>query len=84
MVESKTRDTGVLMCLIGICILGLVFSGNALAAAKKNRLNVGFGTEEVLDDLKVGPFANSEMGCVFWPLVYDQLWVMGPAPDILL
>jgi peptide/nickel transport system substrate-binding protein len=21
------------------------------------------------------------MGCAFWPIVYDQLWIMGPAPE---
>jgi len=81
MVASKVRYTRVLMGLIGMCILGLAFSGNVLAGSEKIRVNVGFGTEEVLDNLTVGPFSNSEMGTVFWPLVYDQLWVMGPGPD---
>jgi len=47
MVGRKTRYTWILMCLIGLCIIGLVFSGTALAKSKKIRLNVGWGTEQV-------------------------------------
>ncbi|MBW2177116.1 MAG: peptide ABC transporter substrate-binding protein [Deltaproteobacteria bacterium] len=80
MVERKTRYAGIVACLIGICILSLAFSENALAK-KKIRLNVGFGSEEVLKTLQTTPFQVSEMGAVFWPLVYDQLWVLGPGPN---
>jgi peptide/nickel transport system substrate-binding protein len=81
MVERRNKRTGIIACLIGICILGLVFSGSALAKSKKVRLNVGFGAEEVLESLQTGPYAVNEMGAIYWPLVYDQLWVMGPPPN---
>jgi len=81
MVERKTRYTGVLMCLIGLCILGLIFSGNALAGSKKIRLNVGWGAEQAAENLQTGTFATGSMGSVYWPLVYDQLWVLGPGPN---
>jgi ABC-type transport system substrate-binding protein len=81
MVERKARYTGILMCLIGICILGLIFSGNALAGSKKIRLNVGWGAEQAAKNLQTGSFAVNTMGCVYWSLVYDQLWVLGPAPN---
>jgi len=81
MVERIERSTGILICLISICIIGLVFSGNALAKSKKIRLNVGWGGEQVADNLQTGTFAVNSMGSVYWPLVYDQLWVLGPAPD---
>jgi len=80
MAELKRRYTMPMLCLIGLCIIGLAFSGNAFAK-KKVRLNVGFGSEEVLKTLQTTPFQVSEMGAVFWPLVYDQLWVMGPPPN---
>ncbi len=80
MVERKRNYTTLIAYLIGICILGLAFSGNAFAK-KKIRLNVGFGSEEMLSNLQTTPFQNSEMGSVYWQLVYDQLWVMGPGPD---
>jgi len=35
MVGRKPRYTWVLMCLIGLCITGLVFSGPTLAGSKK-------------------------------------------------
>jgi peptide/nickel transport system substrate-binding protein len=81
MVGKKTRYTGVLMCLISLCIIGLVFSGTALAGSKKTRLNVGWNTEQATKNLQTGSFAANSMGCVYWPLVYDQLWVLGPGPD---
>lgn len=46
------------------------------------RLDVGFTQEESLESLTCGEsWQYLEMGCVFWPLVYDQLWIMGPAPE---
>ena len=77
----RNRKIGLTICLIGICIIGLAFCANALAKSKKIRLNVGFGAEEVLDNLQTTPFQITEMGAVYWPLVYDQLWVLGPAPN---
>jgi len=81
MVERKNRFAGLIVCLIGTCIFGLALSGNALAKSKKIRLNVGFGSEEVMDRISTTMWANNEMGAVYWPLVYDQLWVMGPPPN---
>ncbi len=81
MIERRAGYTGILMYLIGLCIIGLVFSGNALAGAKKVRLNVGWGVEQAADNLQTGTFATGSMGSVYWPLVYDQLWVLGPAPN---
>jgi len=81
MVGRKQRYTELVICLLGICILGLSFSGSVLAKSKKIRLNVGFGAEEVLENLQTTPLQVNEMGAVYWPLVYDQLWVLGPAPD---
>ncbi len=46
------------------------------------RLNVGFPAEEGIETLICDEtWQYTEMGCVFWPLVYDQLWILGPAPD---
>jgi peptide/nickel transport system substrate-binding protein len=81
MVARKNKYAGLIVCLIGICIFGLAFSGNVLAKSKKIRLNVGFGAEEVLENLQTTPLQVNEMGAVYWPLVYDQLWVLGPAPN---
>ena len=81
MVGRKNKHTGLVVCLIGICILVFTFSERVFAKSKKVRLNVGFGSEEVLENLQTTPLQVNEMGAVYWPLVYDQLWVLGPAPN---
>ena len=46
------------------------------------RLNVGWNPGYGLENLRVGQdWQYTAMGCDFWPLIYDQLWIMGPAPD---
>ena len=45
------------------------------------RFNVGWLATEALDDLRPDQaWQYTEMGCDVWPLIYDQLWIMGPAP----
>jgi peptide/nickel transport system substrate-binding protein len=66
-----------------ICFLTVVYMLQfAPAAAAKSRFNVGFTVDQALES----PMASenwqySEMGCAFWPVLYDQLWIMGPAPE---
>ena len=48
MMENLNRHKWSAACLIGICLLLFAFSSNALA--KKNRLSVGFTTEELCTD----------------------------------
>ena len=81
MAGRVSKSTKLLVCLVGLAILGLNLPGEGLAKSKKVRLNVGFGSEEVLENLQTTPLQVNEMGAVYWPLVYDQLWVLGPAPD---
>ena len=80
MMEKQNGRSWKVVCLIIVMVLLLAFSSTAFA--KKNRLSVGFTTEEALENLQMGEAMQyTEMGAVFWPLVYDQLWIMGPAPD---
>lgn len=80
MMEKLNKCSWVAVCLLGVCLTLFAFSSNAFA--KKSRLSVGFTTEEALENLQTGEaWQYTEMGAVFWPLVYDQLWIMGPAPD---
>jgi len=75
--QKRTWLTG---CLIGVCLVLFVLT--APAFAKKNRVGVGFTAEEILENTRLNEtWQNSEMGCVFWPLVYDQFWILGPGPD---
>ncbi len=62
---------------LGILILfqttGFIYAGE---------LNVGFTRAESINDLVCdNDWHVKAMGSVFWPLVYDQLWIMGPGPD---
>jgi len=50
--------------------------------AEPVRLTAGFTQEESLENLiPTDDWPYGEMGVMFWPLVCDQLWIMGPAPD---
>ena len=46
------------------------------------RFNVGWAPGACLENLRLGQtWQYTAMGCDFWPVVYDQLWIMAPAPD---
>jgi len=46
------------------------------------RLNVGWRSGDYLEDLRCdNSWQYESMACMFWQLLYDQLWIMGPAPD---
>jgi peptide/nickel transport system substrate-binding protein len=69
----------VTVVLVGVFLLTFQFAPEAVGGG---RLNVGFTTDEAIDSLICNEaWQYTEMGCVFWPLVYDQLWILGPAPD---
>jgi peptide/nickel transport system substrate-binding protein len=78
--EKLNKWSRVAVCMICVCIMLFAFSSNSFA--KKSRLSVGFTAEEALENLQTGEaWQYTEMGAVFWPLVYDQFWILGPAPD---
>ncbi|GAI47865.1 unnamed protein product [marine sediment metagenome] len=46
------------------------------------RLNAGWSIGQVLETLRCDSgWQYIDMGCMFWQMVYDQLWMMGPGPD---
>ena len=50
------------------------------ADAKKIRFSIGFTTDQTLESPRASEsWQYTEMGCAFWPVLYDQLWMMGPA-----
>ena len=56
--------------------------GEAAEEEELVRLTAGFTQEESLENLiPTDDWQYGEMGVMFWPLVYDQLWMLGPAPD---
>lgn len=48
----------------------------------QDRLTAGFTKQEAITSLSLNQdWVNKEMVQIFWPLVYDQLWLLGPAPQ---
>ncbi len=48
----------------------------------QNRFSVGFTHNESIKTLMCDQnWHRKEMGIAYWPLVYDQLWMIGPAPE---
>lgn len=46
------------------------------------RLNVGWTTEQAIETTRCDEaWELGDMGTVWWQLVYDQLWMIGPGPD---
>jgi len=68
--------------LVLVLAVMLLFQFTAAADAKKIRFNIGFTTDQTLESPRASEsWQYTEMGCAFWPVLYDQLWMMGPAPD---
>lgn len=70
------KTASVLTCAV---ILMFLFSPTAFA---KIRFDVGFTTDQTLESPRANEsWQYTAMGCAFWPVLYDQLWILGPAPD---
>jgi hypothetical protein len=69
-------------CLVLALAVMLLFQFTTAADAKKIRFNIGFTTDQTLESPRASEsWQYTEMGCAFWPVLYDQLWMMGPAPE---
>jgi len=84
------KKKGLLRTVTVILVLFLltpaIFAGGqdegVPAAGERLELNVGFTVDEALETMIPDEgWQYTEMGCIFWPLVYQQLWILGPAPD---
>ena len=70
--------TTVVFVLAAIVLFNLA----PAAEAKKIRFSIGFTTDQTLESPRASEsWQYTEMGCAFWPVIYDQLWLMSPAPD---
>ena len=70
--------TAVILFCAGI----LVFQPAPGAQAKKIRFSIGFTADQALESPRASEsWQYTEMGCAFWPVIYDQLWILGPAPE---
>jgi hypothetical protein len=60
----------------------LLFQFTPVVDAKKIRFSVGFTADQTLESPRANEsWQYTAMGCAFWPVIYDQLWILGPAPD---
>ncbi|OQX24421.1 MAG: hypothetical protein BWK80_20890 [Desulfobacteraceae bacterium IS3] len=78
---------GTVLLLFAVLFLNMSLTLNATNAfagedASGGKLNVGFTSEMALKSLICSEaWQYTEMGVMVWPLLYDQLWVVGPAPE---
>ena len=89
MMKVTKRIAGLLIILL-VLVPGLVMAGGGKEESKEaapdspygGRLNVGWTSEQAVDSLQFGEdWELGDMGTVFWQLIYDQLWMIGPPPD---
>ena len=79
---NKNYSTLIKTTLVSALAVMLLFQFTAAVDAKKIRFNIGFTTDQTLESPRASEsWQYTEMGCAFWPVLYDQLWMMGPAPD---
>jgi hypothetical protein len=89
----KGKVRGVLLPLILLVFVSVhVYSGGKQETDEQKdaktekeklvRLDAGFRQEESLENLiPNNSWQYVNMGTIFWQLVYDKLWNLGPAPD---
>jgi peptide/nickel transport system substrate-binding protein len=89
MMKVVKRIAGLLIVML-ILVPGPAMAGGGPEESKKaapgspygGRLNVGWTSEQAIDSLQFGEnWELGDMGTVFWQLIYDQLWMIGPPPD---
>jgi peptide/nickel transport system substrate-binding protein len=76
------KRTTLVLFLLVFAAAAVFAGGGKEAAPAKVRLNVGWTTEQAIETLRVDEaWELGDMGTVWWQLVYDQLWMIGPGPD---
>jgi ABC-type transport system substrate-binding protein len=80
--DCKNCSTLIKTTLVLALAAILLFQFTPIADAKKIRFSVGFTADQALESPRATEsWQYTEMGCAFWPVIYDQLWIMGPAPE---
>lgn len=76
--------TSVVLLLL-LLIPAFTFAGAGAekkTAGEKSRFVVGWTSDQAIEHLKPDEgWDYTSMGTTFFPLAYDQLWILGPAPD---
>ncbi len=77
--RKTVQSVKILLICLGAFLL--LHQGAGEVSAKKIRFNVGFTADQTLENIRASEaWQYTEMGCAWWPMIYDQLWAMGPAP----
>ena len=72
----------LLAAALGFAGGGTEKEGSPAGTLYGGRLNVGWTAEQAIETLQLGEaWELGDMGTVFWQLLYDQLWMIGPPPD---
>jgi peptide/nickel transport system substrate-binding protein len=80
-VKFFSRTTILLITLLLMAALAFA-GGKAEQKGEKHRFAVGWTSDQAIEHLKPDEgWDYTAMGTTFFPLVYDQLWMLGPAPD---
>jgi len=88
--KGKVYFKGAVLFSLLLLAAALGFAGGGAEEPKApaaetpygGRLNVGWTTEQAIETLQLGEaWELGDMGTVFWQLLYDQLWMIGPPPD---
>ncbi|MCF8067125.1 MAG: peptide ABC transporter substrate-binding protein [Desulfobacterales bacterium] len=70
----KTGIAGIILILLPVQILPTAFAGG--------KLQVGWSQSEMIESLGItNNWHYTTMGCMFWQLLYDQVWLFGPGPE---
>ncbi|MBU2511253.1 hypothetical protein KJ966_07935 [bacterium] len=63
-------------------LFSMILGGWSVNLVAQINLHIGFTQEQFTNSLALNQDWNSkEMTRVLWPLVYSQLWILGPAPE---
>ncbi|MCF8069223.1 MAG: ABC transporter substrate-binding protein [Desulfobacterales bacterium] len=67
--------------MLGLC-LGVILIISSPAAFAESELRVGWDSSEMLDSCRItNAWHYESQGCMFWQLLYDQTWLLGPSPE---
>jgi len=79
--EKKNLGNMFKVGVLSLCVSVFLLLFSPVVHAKV-RFSVGFTADWAIESPRISEnWQYTEMGSVFWPIIYGQLWAMGPAPD---
>jgi peptide/nickel transport system substrate-binding protein len=79
---QKKHVIAITAVILLIVIPTIVFAGGTKPKEEKSVFSVGLTVSQAVETMKPdGAWDYTAMGTTLFPLIYDQLWILGPAPD---